>query len=305
MEELGIPLVLAAPKNIPMASLAIYQYTTIWPPNYGAASALALIVLSISSTIYIILETFIRKRQWTTVNLRGFRKERIRLSKKVRYLLGIIIVLYLFLVDAIPIFSMILKALSSTYYVPRSFSEITLDNFSKIFSETLTQNAMINSLTISLIGALILLFLVFISSIISYRTTYKGGIIMNILATIPLATPSVVMALGIYFYFVRVLPTFIYASIWAIMFALISRFVGHGFRVISPGIMQIHQGLEDAARMSGASWITAVKDIILKLTKPALISTYFFLLIYFLRELPVSILLYTSTLWYFSLKMKE
>jgi iron(III) transport system permease protein len=110
----------------------------------------------------------------------------------------------------------------------------------------------------------------------------------------PLSIPSIVIALGIFVYFVYILPTYLYITIWAIMFGLLIRFIGHAVRVISPGFQQVHPGLEDAARISGASQFSVIKDVYLKLLFPTFISSYTFLFIYFVRELPLSILLATS-----------
>jgi iron(III) transport system permease protein len=292
MEELGIPLILASPAGIPIASLKIYELTLTWPPNYNVASALAIVIMTINITIYQIAQNLLKRRRWITVGLRGFRREVMKFGK-IRYLFLIVSLFYIFLSSLLPLIGIILQALSSTYGWP-SFNELTLTNFVDLLNKPLALSAIQNSLIISSAGSLILVMFAFLISYIIFRTNYKFKGLLDTMCMFPLSIPSIVIALGIFIYFIYILPTYLYITIWAIMFGLLIRFIGHAVRVISPGFQQVHPGLEDAARISGASQFSVIKDVYLKLLFPTFISSYTFLFIYFVRELPLSILLATS-----------
>ena len=58
-------------------------------------------------------------------------------------------------------------------------------------------------------------------------------------------------------------------------------------------MLQIHKELEESAAMSGASWFTMFRRIILPLMKPGLVAGWIYIVIVSIRELSTSILLYS------------
>jgi iron(III) transport system permease protein len=58
-------------------------------------------------------------------------------------------------------------------------------------------------------------------------------------------------------------------------------------------MLQIHKELEESASMSGASWLTTFRRIVLPLLKPGLLAGWIYVMIVSIRELSSSILLYS------------
>src|SRR5258705_10554595 len=58
-------------------------------------------------------------------------------------------------------------------------------------------------------------------------------------------------------------------------------------------MLQIHKELEESAAMSGASWATTFRRVILPLLKPGLIAGWIYIVIVSIRELSSSVLLYS------------
>jgi len=67
----------------------------------------------------------------------------------------------------------------------------------------------------------------------------------------------------------------------------------YGLRYNTTSMLQIHKELEESAAMSGASWTTAFRRIILPLLKPGLVAGWIYIVIVSIRELSSSILLYS------------
>jgi iron(III) transport system permease protein len=67
----------------------------------------------------------------------------------------------------------------------------------------------------------------------------------------------------------------------------------YGLRYSTTSMLQIHQELEESAAMSGASWGTTFRRIILPLLKPGLLAGWIYVMIVSIRELSTSILLYS------------
>jgi iron(III) transport system permease protein len=77
----------------------------------------------------------------------------------------------------------------------------------------------------------------------------------------------------------------IYGTIWIMFIAYITRFMPYGLRYNTISMLQIHKELEESAAMSGASWGTTFRKIILPLLKPGLIAGWIYIVIVSIREL--------------------
>ena len=105
------------------------------------------------------------------------------------------------------------------------------------------------------------LFVIVLGTIIIFTGAYLleksrgfaiGRGIAQFIAMLPLAVPGLVMALGILWTWVAA-PIPIYGTILVIIVAFIGKFMPAGYRVISASMLQIHDDLEHAAMVSGAT----------------------------------------------------
>jgi iron(III) transport system permease protein len=85
----------------------------------------------------------------------------------------------------------------------------------------------------------------------------------------------------------------VYGTIWIMFIAYITRFMPYGLRYSTTSMLQIHKELEESASMSGATWATTFRRIILPLLKPGLLAGWIYVMIVSIRELSTSILLYS------------
>lgn len=67
-----------------------------------------------------------------------------------------------------------------------------------------------------------------------------------------------------------------------------------GVRPTAAALAQVHTSLEEAARVSGAGWLRTFRDIVLPLVLPGIFAAWFLVFIPTLRELTVSILLWSA-----------
>src|SRR5205814_10605696 len=77
------------------------------------------------------------------------------------------------------------------------------------------------------------------------------------------------------------------------LIAYVTRVMPYGLRCNTTSMLQIHKELEESAAMSGASWTTTFRRIILPLLKPGLMAGWIYIMIVSIRELSSSILLYS------------
>ena len=104
--------------------------------------------------------------------------------------------------------------------------------------------------------------------------------------------PGLVLGLAIMIFYLN-FDIGIYGTIWIMFIAYVTRFMPYGLRYNTTSMLQIHKELEESAAMSGASWVTTFRRIILPLLKPGLVAGWIYMMIVSIRELSSSILLYS------------
>jgi iron(III) transport system permease protein len=107
--------------------------------------------------------------------------------------------------------------------------------------------------------------------------------------------PGSVIALGVILAWSGKFGVNIYNTVWIILVAYIARYMAFSLKANSAALGQIHDSLTEAARASGATMGRALKDIVLPLARPGMVSAFFLIFLPALRELTVSVMLYSPT----------
>ena len=97
---------------------------------------------------------------------------------------------------------------------------------------------------------------------ISVKTRIRGRHLVDLLATVPHAIPGTVVALAMILAWSGAFGINLYNTLWIILIAYIVRYLFFAFRNISAALGQVHPSLEEAAMVSGASWLRAFRDIL-------------------------------------------
>ncbi len=114
----------------------------------------------------------------------------------------------------------------------------------------------------------------------------------DLIATVPYATPGTVIALALIIAFSGKYGLNLYNTFSILIIAYIIKYLAFSVRTICASLEQIDLSLEEAAQISGASWIQSFKDIILPLVRPGLIAAWFLVFMTTFYELTMTILLY-------------
>ena len=78
------------------------------------------------------------------------------------------------------------------------------------------------------------------------------------------------------------------------MLGYVTRFFPYGQRNVSSIMLAISEELDQSSRMAGASWFTTLRRITIPLLKPGIFAGWVLMFIIFMRELSISIILYTT-----------
>ncbi|MDP7368884.1 MAG: ABC transporter permease subunit, partial [Nitrospinota bacterium] len=85
----------------------------------------------------------------------------------------------------------------------------------------------------------------------------------------------------------------IYATLGILLVGYITRFFPYGQRNISSILLAVSEELDQSSRMAGATWLTTLWRITIPLLKPGIFAGWVLLFVIFLRELSISIILYS------------
>jgi iron(III) transport system permease protein len=100
------------------------------------------------------------------------------------------------------------------------------------------------------------------------------------------------MAIGLLWAYVN-FPLPIYATIWILLIAYVTRFIPYGLRAVTSTIVQIHKELEEASVSCGASFFSTFRRVVLPLMRPGLLAGWIILATIYMREFSASIFLYS------------
>ncbi|MEF8781432.1 MAG: ABC transporter permease subunit, partial [Haloferacaceae archaeon] len=130
------------------------------------------------------------------------------------------------------------------------------------------------------------------------RTSYPGRGAVDFLSLSPLAVPGIILGTAVIFtglWTGKIHPLVdLYGTLWIIMIGCVIVFVPYASRIAVGNVVQIHDELEESARVFGASWFQQLREVFLPLFKNTAAVIWFYLLIHIFQLLTIPIMTYTS-----------
>ena len=294
IESFENPALLGLPAGIEVFTSSIYQAIQAYPSDVGLASTYAVTLLAITAIgIYGQSRFSTAGTRYATVTGKGYRPRLMRL-KRWRYAASAFFVLYALLVIGLPFLVLVWSSLQRFYSVPslNALQNLSFDNYRAVLDYPNVGTAIVNSIVLALLTATLVMALSGVVAWIVLRTKIPGRVLLDTIASLPLAIPGIVVGLAIMIAYLA-LPVGIYGTIWILLIAYMTRFLPYGMRFNAASLSQVHKELEESAALAGADWTTIFRRVVLPLLKPGLIAGWLTIVIFSLRELSSSILLYS------------
>src|SRR5581483_468287 len=253
MSSFEVPRLIGRPARIDVFTTDIQAATGGTPPSFGLASALALALL----TICVIAVFFYRRatrnaEAFATITGKGYTPTRIKL-RQWRWPVSLAIG-FLFLVAlGLPLLTLVWQSFFRNLAPPFLSGDLpfTLDNYRFVLGYPIFIDAVRTSVTLAAMSATVVMGLTFVMAWIAQRSGSRFGWVLDALAFIPIAIPSVIVGAAVLFAYLM-LPIPIYNTIWILLVAYITMYLPYGMRFASGGITQIHKELEEVAEVAGA-----------------------------------------------------
>jgi iron(III) transport system permease protein len=296
VEAFEIPAIVGIPGKVFVLTSEVYlRIKTGMYPDYGVASAYSLILMALAAAgIYYYSRATRDAKRFTTVSGKGFRPRLVNL--RAGRPLGAACVLFLPTLIALPVAILLWASLQPFYSRPslESLSRISLGNYVTAFANSEVQRSMTNSTIVSGFAATISVAITIVVAWLLLRTRIPGRHIFDYLISATLIFPGIVLGIAIVRTYLTI-PLPVYGTIWILVIAYVTRSLPYAMRYTHPGLIQIHEELEESAQLSGAGWLTTVLKILVPLMMPAIFGAWIYVFFLSVRELSMASVLVSST----------
>ena len=293
----GIPAVLGAPADISVLTTYIFKLTAWTPPLYSTAAAVSIILMFVTGILVWLQQRVLAGRAYTTVAGKAFRPRSLNLGPW-RWLTLALAVIYLLIVVVLPTLALVVAAFRKFMFFRDAASlfdwnQYSLVHFNSIFDNPLTVRSIWNTMKVGVLTAVVGGALSFAIGYTIHRTQVSGRRSIDILATLPVAVPGLVVGVAYLWAWIG-LPGGLYGTIWILALAFVARFMPDTVKALSTSFLQIHKELEEAAWICGKGIFGTIWTVVLPLAAPGVIAAMTLLFVLSIRELGSSLFLYTS-----------
>ena len=295
VESFDTPAIIALPARIEVFTTKIWREALgSFPTNHNLAAAYGVGILAIALLFVYLYRRFTSQvESFSTVTGKGFRPHQIDLGPWRHAASGAAFLMLVLLV-VLPILVLSLVAILPYYHVPtwQTWQNLTLDHFRYIWINTRVHKAFLNSFVLALLGATACMMLASLTAYITVRTKIAARGVLEGLIFIPWAFPGTALALGLLWAYVD-FPIPVYATIWIILIAYVTRFLPYGLRAVTSTIIQVHKELEEASVVCGAGFLATFRRVMIPMMRPGVMAGWIILVTIFMREFSATLFLYS------------
>jgi len=291
-ESFEIPALVGLPGDIRVLTTSIYLDAQKLPPRYGSAGAFSVfLMVVVAVTLYFYFRMTREGDRYHTVTGKGYRPALINLGRW-RYLAGSALVTYSIVLLVLPFLIILWASLLPFYMQPslEGLAKFTIKNYMTAIHYPKLTDAIKNSVLLGLGSSSLVMALTLLASWLLVRTKIRGRWLLDLMTTLPLLFPGIVMGLAILRFYLFV-PIPVYGTLWILLIAFVTRYIPYGIRYTHSGLLQLHKELEEASYVSGASWFSSMRRIILPLITPSFLGGWIFIFLLSAKELSMSVLL--------------
>ena len=286
-----VPLALASPRGIRTMPTEIFQLVQ-YPSDLGRAAAFGVIVMAVTVLLTVLQRRYLDRRRFETVTGKGYRPRIVALRRGGRAGALALEIIYIGCAVVLPMIALLMVSLSSIWTGTLSYATLTLRNFEYVmFNYSLTQQAILNSLFLAVMGATLGVSMSVLQAYYINRSVGRRRALTDAILSLPLGIPGIILGLG---FLILAIRTPLYSTLTIILIAYVARFFPFATRTVSSMLVAINPELEQSARASGASWLQTMRYVLLPLLAPAIVAAWLMLFVIFIRELGATILLYAQ-----------
>jgi iron(III) transport system permease protein len=255
-------------------------------------------VLALSAVVALLLFRRLERRRQYTVSAKGRATRRPVQGAATRALApaaALAVVLVLTLPHAMVVLVSFARDGSwTTQLLP---PEYTLDNFRQLGRDPQLWTPVRNSVLMALLATAANVVVCSVAAYLVVLRRFRGRRLLELLVALPWAIPATAIAIGLASTFNRDAPltgrVLLVGTFWILPLAYFIRGVPLVASAVEGSLRQMDPSLEDAARGLGASWVLAMRRVVLPAARPGLVAGATLAAITAVGEFVASVVLYT------------
>ena len=291
-ESFEVPALVGLAGNVSVLTTDIYQSSKNSSlPSYGESGAYSVCLLVIIVLLLIWHHRLsAHARRFQSITGKGYRPRIMDLGRG-RFAATAALLTIFVLVTLLPIGMLGFTSLQPFYegLTSESLERFTLDNYATILAPGSFRDSIANTLVLGIGTSTAVVPLTALCAWLAVRRR-PGAWLLDQIATAPLVFPAIVMSVAFLQVFVN-LPIPLYGTLVSVIIASAVRFLPYGMRYAYAGVLQIHEDLEDAAKMAGASSRLIFVRVVLPLVSAALVSCWLFVFLLAVQNVALPLLL--------------
>jgi iron(III) transport system permease protein len=289
MTLFGSPAILALPAGFHTMTTKIWSLFQ-YPPKLELAAAAAVPLLLLTILLLQGQKFLLGRRGFSVVGGKYGAPRQVEMKGWRWAALAFCLVVLLNPVF-LPYFALLNAAFSPNATTLVTPSTATLHNIVFVFTElSSTQLALKNTVILGASTATIGTILALVVAYVTTRRVIASHRLLGFLATAPVAVPGIVLGVGLFLSYTRP-PFVLYGTLWILLIAFVTRYIPYGIRYTHSGLLQLHKELEEASYVSGASWLSSMRRIVVPLITPSFLGGWVFIFLLSAKELSMSVLL--------------
>ena len=283
----GVPRML----NINVLTTKIRESITVMDFKMGAVLSSAVTVLSLLA-VFVYRQMIKSNKKYSTISAKGFRPTVMKLGKS-RYLFSSLGLVYALFGFVIPYIILLLASFMKTVGNGFAAKNITINNYVTLVRSDVAISAFKNSLFLGVMTASCVVFIGLVAAYIIVRSKIKGRGMLEYLSNMPSGISGTALAMGLIFMYLSypLNNLMFYGTIILLLLAYVTRMLPSGTRYCQSSLIQINTELEEASRVSGASWSRTLTSVTIPLAKTGLIYAWILTFVMAFPELSSSIML--------------
>jgi len=180
----------ASPRGIRTMPTEIFQLVQ-YPSDLGRAAAFGVIVMAVTVLLTVLQRRYLDRRRFETVTGKGYRPRIVALRRGGRAGALALEIIYIGCAVVLPMIALLMVSLSSIWTGTLSYATLTLRNFEYVmFNYSLTQQAILNSLFLAVVGATLGVSMSVLQAYYINRSVGRRRALTDAILSLPLGIPA-------------------------------------------------------------------------------------------------------------------
>jgi iron(III) transport system permease protein len=252
-------------------STLIYQMVYVDPnPQYANAVVLASITLVFIAAIIPIQRWIVGRRRYTTVAA-SYRPSVIPLGR-LRGLATMAVASLLVLLTIVPTFIVLFGSFQDRVGFFNTIPRFTTQHWQNVLDDPQFVWALLTTLLLSVVAGVLSPIIFSLVAYMIVRTRWRGRAVLDGIVWASAALPGILLGSGLLIMFL-VTPglKLLFGTLWPLLIVVTFAGITTGTNVFKGVLVQLHDSLEEAGRVSGAGWWRTYVSVVIPILRPTMV----------------------------------